>query len=275
MSKHETHMPVWAWLVPALAVTVLLAALVVVVGLVLAVLCSAALVGAVLVAVHHAEVVAQRVGEPLGTLVLALAVTAIEAALILSMMLAGGAEMAVLPRDAIYSAVMIICNGVIGLCVLLGGLAHREQTFRVEGAGAGFAALIVMATLTLVLPAFTTTTPVGTYSNSQLAFVALTSAALWALFIFVQTVRHRDYFIPTADAADPERHAEPTTARVAWMSFGLLVVSLVAVVGLAKKLSPTIEHAVEAVNAPRSVVGIVIAMLVTPPSSSRTRTPTT
>src|SRR6185295_5643820 len=132
------------------------------VGMFLGSLCGAALIAAVLVAVHHAEVVAHRLGEPLGTLVLALAVTAIETALILSMMIAGGEEMAVLPRDAIYAAVMIICTGVVGLCILLGGLAHHEQTFRVEGAGAGLAALIVMATLTLVLPVFTTSTPGGT-----------------------------------------------------------------------------------------------------------------
>jgi Ca2+:H+ antiporter len=242
-------------------------ALVVGVGTFLAVLCSAALVGAVFAAVHHAEVVAHRVGEPLGTLVLALAVTAIEAALILSMMMAGGEDMAVLPRDAIYSAVMIICTGVVGLCVLLGGIAHHEQTFRVEGAGAGLAALIVMATLTLVLPAFTTSTPGGTYNNSQLAFVALTSGALWAIFIFVQTVRHRDYFIPETDAANAEIHAKPPTTRDAWASFGLLLISLVAVVGLAKKLSPTIEHAVEAANAPRTVVGIAIAALVLLPET--------
>ena len=260
-------MRLWTWLVPVLALGLLLVALAVGVGTLLAVLCGVALVGAVLVAVHHAEVVAHRVGEPFGTLVLALAVTAIEAALILSMMMAGGEEMAVLPRDAIYAAVMIICTGVVGLCVLLGGLAHREQTFRVEGAGAGLAALIVMATLTLVLPVFTTSTPAGTYSNSQLAFVAVTSAALWAIFIFVQTVRHRDYFIPATDAANPDVHAEPPTTREAWASFGLLLVSLVAVVGLAKMLSPTIEQAVEAANAPRAVVGIVIAALVLLPET--------
>jgi Ca2+:H+ antiporter len=232
------------------------------VGTLLALTCGVALIGTVIVAVHHAEVVAHRVGEPLGTLVLALAVTLIETALIVSMMMAGGDDMAVLARDAIYAAVMIICTGVIGVCVLLGGLAHREQTFRVEGAGAGLAALIVMSTLTLVLPVFTTSTPAGTYSSSQLAFVAVASAALWAIFIFVQTVRHRDYFIPVTDAANLDVHAEPPSTRAAWFSFGLLLVSLVVVVGLAKMLSPTIESTVEAADAPRAVVGIVIAALV-------------
>jgi Ca2+:H+ antiporter len=250
-----------------LSLALLVVAVVTGVGTLLATLCGAVLVGAVIAAVHHAEVVAHRVGEPLGTLVLALAVTAIETALILSMMIAGGEDMAALPRDAIYAAVMIICNGVVGLCVLLGGLAHREQTFRVEGAGAGLAALIVMSTLTLVMPVFTTSRPVGTYSGSQLAFVAVTSGALWAIFIFIQTVRHRDYFIPVTDAANPDAHAAPPTARDAWASFGLLLLSLLAVVGLAKVLSPTIEDAVEAVDAPRAVVGIAIATLVLLPET--------
>jgi len=250
-----------------LSLALLVAAVIAGAGTLLGILCGVALIAAVIVAVHHAEVVAHRVGEPLGTLVLALAVTAIETALILSMMIAGGPDMAALPRDSIYAAVMIICTGVVGICILLGGLAHREQTFRVEGAGQGLAALIVMSTLTLVLPVFTTSTPGGTYSSSQLAFVAVSSAVLWAIFIFIQTVRHRDYFIPVTDAADPDVHAKPPSAGMAWVSFGLLLLSLVAVVGLAKMLSPAIEHAVEAANAPRAVVGIVIATLVLLPET--------
>ena len=260
-------MPIWTWLTPVLAVAAFVAALVAGVGMLLAILCGVALMGTVIAAVHHAEVVAHRVGEPFGTLVLALAVTAIETALILSMVIAGGDDMAVLARDSIYAAVMIICTGVVGICVLLGGIAHGEQTFRIEGAGPGLAALIVMSALTLVLPVFTTSTPDGTYSGAQLAFVAVTSAALWGIFIFVQTVRHRDYFIPVADPANLEVHAEPPTTRATWASFGWLLVSLVAVVGLAKKLSPTIERAVEAANAPRAVVGIVIAALVLLPET--------
>jgi Ca2+:H+ antiporter len=230
-------------------------------------LCGIGLIGAVIAAVHHAEVIAHRVGEPFGTLVLAVAVTVIEASLILSMMIAGGDHMAVLPRDTIYAAVMIICTGVLGLCVLVGGLAHREQSFRVEGAGAGLAALIVMSTLTLVLPAFTTSTRGGTYSTAQLGFVAVTSVALWAIFVFIQTVRHRDYFIPVVEATNLEVHAEPPTIRAAWASFGLLFVSLVVVVGLAKMLSPTIERAVDLAGAPRAVVGIAIALLVLLPET--------
>jgi Ca2+:H+ antiporter len=258
----------WTWLVPA-AATILLgfAGAAGSVGSRLAAVCGIALGGAVVAAVHHAEVIAHRVGEPFGTLVLALAVTVIEASLILSMMVAGGEDMAVLPRDTIYAAVMIICNGVVGLCLLIGGLAHREQSFRVEGAGSGLAALIVMAALTLAIPAFTTTTAGGTYSNTQLLFVATTSALLWAIFVFIQTVRHRDYFLPAVDPGNPEQHAPPPPVRDAWISFGLLVVSLVAVVGLAKVLSPSIERIVESAGAPRSVVGIAIALLVLLPET--------
>jgi Ca2+:H+ antiporter len=260
-------MPAWTWLIPAISLGLLVVAGVVGVGALLAALCGIGLIGAVIAAVHHAEVIAHRVGEPFGTLVLAVAVTVIEASLILSMMLAGGDHMAVLPRDTIYAAVMIICTGVVGLCVLVGGLAHREQSFRIEGAGSGLAALMVMSALTLVLPVFTTSTPGGTYSTAQLGFVAVSSLALWAIFVFIQTVRHRDYFIPVVDPTNLEAHAEPPTSRQAWASFGLLLVSLVAVVGLAKMLSPTIEHAVDFAGAPRAVVGIAIAMLVLLPET--------
>lgn len=249
-------------MIPVLALAILLTALVAGVGPLFALLCGLALGASVFVAVHHAEVIAHTVGEPFGTLILALAVTAIETALILSMMVAGGPDMEVLARDSIYAAVMIICTGVVGLCLLVGGMVHREQTFRVEGTGPGLAALIVMTVLALVLPVFTTSTPGGTYSRSQLTFVALSSAALWTIYIFVQTMRHRDYFIPREDSSNPEAHAEPPTKAQAWASFGFLLVSLGSVVGLAKMLSPTIEKAVEAANAPRAAVGIVIATLV-------------
>lgn len=258
----------WPWLTPVVAFALLVGAVIAGVGPLLATLCGIALIGAVIAAVHHAEVIAHRVGEPFGTLILALAVTVIEASLILSMMFAGGEGAGYLARDTIYAAVMIISSGVVGACILVGSLSHGEQSFRVEGAGAGLAALIVMSSLVLVMPDFTTTSGIGTYSIAQLGFVAVASAALWAIFVFVQTVRHRDYFVPVANAADPEMHAKPPTTGAAWTSFGLLLLALVAVVGLAKMLSPTIEHAVDAAGAPRAVVGIVIAALVLLPEAA-------
>lgn len=265
--KLQSLMAAWTWLIPALSFVLLVGGLVAGVGSLFAIVCAGALIGAVITAVHHAEVVAHRVGEPFGTLVLAVAVTVIEVSLILSIMLAGGPDAAALPRDTIYAAVMIICNGVVGLCVLVGSLVHHEQSFRVEGSSAALAALIALATFSLVLPVFTTTTPSGTYSNAQLAFAAITSLALWAVYVFIQTVRHRDYFLPPADASSPDAHATPPTNREAWASFGLLVVSLVSVVGLAKILSPLIEQVVEKAGAPKTVLGIVIAMLVLLPET--------
>jgi Ca2+:H+ antiporter len=260
-------MPAWTWVVPLVALAVLGVALLIGVGAVLALLCAAALLGVVIAAVHHAEVVAHRVGEPFGTLVLALAVTVIEASLILSMMVVGGSEAATLPRDTIYAALMVILNGVVGVCLLVGGLRHGIQSFRVEGANSGLAALFPLATLSLVLPTFTISTPGGTYSNAQLAFAAIASLMLWAVFVFVQTVRHRDYFLPERNPGDPEIHAEPPSLALAWTSFGLLVVSLVAVVGLAKALSPAIERVVDTVGAPKTVIGVAIAMVVLGPET--------
>jgi Ca2+:H+ antiporter len=253
--------------VPAAAALLLLAGLAVPMGTAIAIACASGLIGAVLAAVHHAEVVAHRVGEPFGTLVLAVAITVIEVGLILSMMLAGGPDKAALPRDTIFAAVMIICNGVVGVFLLLGGLRHHEQSFRIESANSGLAALIALASLSLVLPTFTTSSPGPTYTVPQLAFSGVASLALWSVYVFIQTVRHRDYFLPAGDASDENAHALPPSAGLAWASFALLLVSLVAVVGLAKVLSPTIEAAVAAAGAPKAVIGIAIALLVLLPET--------
>lgn len=260
-------MPIWALITPLTAISLLGLSFVVSTSPGWLGLLGAALIAAVLAAVHHAEVIAHKVGEPLGTLVLALAVTVIEVALIVTIMMAGGAGAATVPRDTVFSAIMIICTGVVGLCLLVGGVRHREQTFRVDGANAGYGALIALATLTLVLPTFTTSTGGGTYTPSQLAFAGTASLALWLVFVFVQTVRHRDYFLPTVDASNEEVHAPPPSTVRAWGSLGLLVISLVSVIGLAKMLSPSIERMVAAAGAPKAVIGVVIALLVLLPET--------
>lgn len=260
-------MPRWAWMLPGSAIVLLAAASFVALNAVMIAACAAVLIGAVIAAVHHAEVVAHRVGEPFGTLVLAVAITVIEVALIVSVMLAGGPDKAALPRDTIFAAVMIITTGVVGICLLVGGLHHHEQSFHLDGANSALAALVALAGLSLVMPSFTTSSAGGTYTVSQLAFAAVSSLVLWAVFVFVQTVRHRDYFLPPANAADEDVHASPPTTAQAWASFALLLVSLVAVIGLAKQLSPTIEAAVSAAGAPKAVVGIAIAMLVLLPET--------
>ncbi len=257
----------WPLVAPLAALAVLAAAGWLPAGPLLTVLAAAALIVAVLAAVHHAEVVAHRVGEPFGTLVLAIAVTVIEVSLILSMMMNGGAQAATLPRDTIFAAVMIICNGVVGLCLLVGALRHHEQTFRIEGVGPGLAALVSLATLSLVLPTFTTSSAEGTYTLAQLLFAGASSLVLWAAFVFFQTVRHRDYFLPADAAANEEAHAAPPGTAQSLASIALLLVALVAVVGLAKVLSPAIEAAVARANLPKAVVGIAIAMLVLLPET--------
>jgi Ca2+:H+ antiporter len=260
-------MPFWTLLTPIVAAGVLIVAWLVPLGPILAAICAAALVGAVIAGVHHAEVVAHRVGEPLGTLVLAIAITVIEVALILSVMVGGGTGGSSLARDTVFSAIMIICNGVVGLCLLVGGVRHHEQSFRIEGANSALAALATLAALTLVLPAFTTSAPGPVYTRSQLAFAALASLAVWAVFVFVQTVRHRDYFLPESASDAGEVHAPPPTRAQAAASFALMVLALTTVVGLAKALSPTVERLVAAAGAPPTVIGIVIALLVLLPET--------
>ena len=267
MGQGEDAVPRWALIVPWVALVLLVAALVWPGVTPLLLLCAAALIAAVQAAVYHAELVAHRVGEPFGTLVLALAVTVIEVALIVSVMLTGGPDKAALARDTIYAAVMIICNGVVGLCLLVGGLRHGEQAYRIEGASSSLAALVALATLSLVLPSFTTSSPGATYTVSQLVFAAVMSLALWAVFVFVQTVRHRDFFLRPAGSTDEEAHAPPPSNALAAASFGLLMLALVAVVGLAKVLSPSIEAAVAASGAPKTVIGISIALLVLLPET--------
>lgn len=257
----------WHTLIPLVAAAVLGAGLLFAPGTPLLLLSLIALVGAVTSAVHHAEVIAHKVGEPFGTLVLALAVTVIEVALVLSMMLAGGADAATVPRDTIYAAVMIICNGVVGVCLLVGGLHHREQLFRIEGTGSGLAALVVMSALVLVMPSMTTSAPGASYTASQLVFVATGSLALWLVFVFIQTVRHRDYFLPVGAEDDDDAHAAPPSGRATAASVVLLLVALVSVVGLAKQLSPTLERLVTEANAPQAVVGVLIALIVLAPET--------
>jgi Ca2+:H+ antiporter len=260
-------MPLWSWLLPVIAAVLLVTGLLVPVGTVLAILCAAALIGAVIAAVHHAEVVAHRLGEPFGTLVLTASITIIEVALIVTLMLGGGADKASLPRDTIFSAIMIICNAVVGLCLLIGGLRHHEQSFHVMGANTALATLIALSTLTLVFPAFTTSSAGLTYSTAQLTFAALASLALWGAFVFIQTVRHRDYFLPVDNASDEEAHAPPPSSRLAWTSFGVLFIALVSVVGLSKVISHNIEAALHSAGAPKAVLGIIIAMLVLLPET--------
>jgi Ca2+:H+ antiporter len=253
--------PWWAWAWPALAWLVLAATAVFGVGAFLAAAADVVLVATVFAAVYHAEVVAHRTGEPFGTLVLAVAVTVIEVALIVSVMIAAPAEKAGLARDTVFAAVMIVCNGIVGLCLLWGGARHREQGFQLYGASAALAVLAALTVLTLVLPNVATSAPGPRFSTSQLVFCAIVSLLLYGAFVFVQTVRHRDYFLPV-ESDDEKAHAPPPSRRTAFVSAALLPVALIAVVGLAKALTPILETVVARLEMPEAVVGVVIAALV-------------
>ncbi|WP_341721274.1 ionic transporter y4hA [Micromonospora sp. FIMYZ51] len=263
-------MATWTVFVPLAALVVLLltwnqklsGVMVIVVGVFLA--------GAVLAAVHHAEVVAHKVGEPYGSLVLAVAVTVIEVALIVTLMISGGEKTQSLARDTVFAAVMITCNGILGLSLLIGALRRRLAVFNPEGTGGALATVATLATLSLVVPTFTIGRSGPEFSPAQLTFAAVVSLALYALFVIVQTGRHRDYFLPVGrdgEVLPEEMHADPPSTRRALVSLGLLLVALVAVVGDAKSVSPAIEIGVAAVNLPPAFVGVIIALLVLLPET--------
>ena len=261
-------MPRWTTVVPVLAVVVLAATWSSHPGGPILVVIGAFLAGAVPAAVHHAEVVAHRVGEPFGSLVLAVAVTVIEVALIVTLMASGDSDTASLARDTVFAAVMITCNGIVGLSLLVGALRRGTASFNAEGTASALATVLTLATLSLVLPTFTTSEQGPEFSSEQLTFAAVASLGLYALFVFVQTVRHPDYYMPVEDVAEgDDDHGPPPTNRETLTSVGLLLVALVAVVGLAKLESPAIEDAIAAMGAPPSAVGVVIALVVLLPEA--------
>ncbi|GHJ57872.1 ionic transporter y4hA [Nocardioides sp. OK12] len=236
-----------------------------------------ALVGAVVAAVHHAEVVAHRVGEPFGSLILAVAVTVIEVGLIVMLMIGGGDGASTYARDTVFAALMITLNGIVGISLLVGALRHHLVSFNASGTGSALSTVIALAAVCLVLPGFTVSEAGLSYSPSQLAYVSVASLVLYGAFVLTQTVRHRDFFLPVSSDdqgrvtglldEDEDGHADPPSDRAALLSLGLLVVSLVSVVGLAKVLSPTIEDGVSSLGLPYTVVGVVIALLVLSPES--------
>ncbi|MBO1757761.1 MULTISPECIES: calcium:proton antiporter [Dermacoccus] len=277
MSAEATHRPgiaQWTTWAPILGAVVLAATWGRSLPGIVAVLVTAALFGAVLAAVHHAEVIAAKVGEPLGSIVLAVAVTVIEVGLIVTLMASGKDGVETLARDTVFAALMITINGIAGLCIFLGAGRRGLARFNPEGSAAALAGVVTVAGLCLVLPTFTSARSGPEFSPSQLAFAAISSIGVYAMFVLTQTVRHRDFFVPVDragkpldDEGDEDAHGPAPSTRAALVSLGLLVVALVAVVGLAKVLSPSIEQAVDAAGFPQSFVGVVIALVVLLPET--------
>ncbi len=261
--RYKISLPLWTVFLPIVSAVILLLSGTVDSSAVFSLTMGATLIAVVLAAVHHAEVVAHKVGEPYGTLILALAITIIEVSLIVSIMLSdktGGS--ATLARDTVFAAIMIILTGIIGLCLLVGGYRHREQLFVKQGVSAALIALTAITILTLVLPNYTTTEEGPSYASNQLIFIAAMSLVLYLGFVAVQAGRHRDYFLPEDKTESEDAHAVPPNTITTIISLIVLLGSLTAVVLLSKKLSPDIERIVFDLGAPKSLVGIIIATVI-------------
>ncbi len=266
-APNHDSIPAWTWVAPVLASGLLALKFAHVVpsdAAPILILAGVLLGAAVFAAVHHAEVLALRIGEPFGSILLAVAVTVIEVALIVSIMLSGAEGSDFVARDTVFAAVMIVLNGVVGLCLVLGAGKHFEQTFQLQGASSALAVLGTLATLALILPNFTETTVGPSYSILQLEVIGLEALLLWGVFVFVQTIKHRDYFLDTkvaVDSAEAPPHEIPGI-RTALLSLVLLLISLAAVVLLAKVLSYPVDAGIAAAGLPKSFVGVVIAVIV-------------
>ena len=258
-------MPRSAWLFPAFAVLLFVAVTALhytfapsASGWLFAAVLLVILFGTVFAAVHHAEVVAERIGEPFGTLLLTLSVTIIEVALIATMML-GEQAVTTLARDTVFAVVMIVCNGLVGVCILVGGLRYREQDIQVSGSSLYLSVLSVLATITLIMPNYTLTTPGPVYSTSQLGFVSVVTMLLYGVFLYTQTVRHRDYFVADSGTTND---GPPASGRIIVLSVALLLISLLAVVLLAKKFSQVVDASAALIGAPPAFAGILVALLI-------------
>jgi len=270
MSAHGP-MPKSAWIFPALAVALFAVATGLgltftpsAAGLGFAAVLLAILFGTVFAAVHHAEVIAERIGEPYGTLLLTLAVTIIEVALIATIML-GDKPVPTLARDTVLAVVMIVCNGLVGLCIFIGGIRFKEQDFQISGANLYLSVLFVMATITLIMPNYTLTAPGPIYSAAQLGFVSVVTLLLYGVFLYTQTIRHRDYFVN--ETIDGDDDGVPMTNRMLAFSIALLLVSLLGVVLLAKKFSLVVDLAIARIGAPPAFAGVLVALLILLPES--------
>jgi len=223
---------------------------------------SILLIFSVISAVHHSEIIAERVGEPYGTIILAISITVIEVSIIISLMMTEGEAAASLARDTVYAATMLILNGIVGLCLLIGSMKHYEQNFSKPSVTIALVSLISIIVFTLVFPTFTESVSGSYYSTPQLVFASIACLVIYSCFLFAQTKRHRQYFLTIGEDEDEEAVPIVISNRDFYISFLFLIVCLVIVVLLAKKLSPTIESIIIGYNLPKTLVGIIIAAII-------------
>jgi len=261
----EFTTPWWTWAAPAIALALGVIGEVVLhgeTGTVFFVAALPFLFAAVFSAVHHAETVAHRIGQPFGSILLALAVTLIEVSLIVSVLLSAPGGQSAVARDTVFAAIMIVLNGIVGLCLLIGGVRHHAQGFQPRGAAGALGVLGTLTVLALILPNYTKAEPGPVYAPAQLVFVAIVSLSLYGLFLYVQTVRHKDDFLDSTD--EPESHAR-VPRRTFLTALGLLPVALLGVVLLAEVLSHQVELGIEQAGLPEALVGVAIALIVLMP----------
>lgn len=222
------------------------------------------LVFSVMSAVHHSELVAHRVGEPYGTIILAVSITIIEVSIIVSLMISGGEQYSSFARDTVYSAVMLLLNGVVGLCLFIGGRKFHTQTFSPHSVKIALVSLISIVAFTMVLPTFTKGELGPYYTEAQIIFEIFACITIYAAFISAQTVRHREYFISDVDDAKqaeaPAHHSISNNTLI--ISLVFLLISLTIVVLLAKSLSHPLEVMIVNYGLPKSLVGIIIAAVI-------------
>jgi Ca2+:H+ antiporter len=235
-------------------------------GFLLSIMNACVLLAAVLAAVSHAERISEKLGQPYGTLVLTISVTTIEVALIMSIML-GEKASSTLARDTIFSVIMIVCNGLVGVCILAGALRFHEQEFEVKGASSYLAVLSALSVLTLVLPSYTRSTAIPVLTEGQLGFVSVVTLALYGLFLYIQTIRHTEFFTEAGEGVLEGGITLPKRKRSFIVAIILLLMSLAAVVLLSKTFTASVQAGLTAAGAPLEAVGVIVAALILLPEA--------
>ena len=216
--------------------------------------------------VRHAEALAEKLGEPYGTLILTLAITGIEVIMIAALMYTGKGN-ATLARDAMMAVVMIVLNGMVGVSLIVGGLRYHEQAYNLQGANSFLAVILPLAVLGLVQPNFTVTTPGPVYSPIQAAFLSVMSVVLYGVFLGIQTSRHRDYFVAPKGRDGGKKPAAVHGVRSIPYHAALLVVYVLPMVLLSKQIAVPINHAIQVLRAPPELAGFLVSVLILSPES--------
>jgi Ca2+:H+ antiporter len=216
--------------------------------------------------VRHAESLAAKLGEPLGTLILTLAITGLEVMMISAVMYTGKGS-SIFARDALFAVVMIVLNGMVGLSLVLGGLRHHEQTYNLQGANAFLAVIVPLAVLCMVLPNFTAATPGPTLSGMQAVFLIVMSVALYGVFLAIQNLRHRAYFMAPDSGEPADAHPPDHEFRSIPYHTALLIAYLLPLVVLSKQLAVPIDYGISVLGAPAALGGFLVSVLVLSPES--------